>query len=258
MPHEVLKLKRANLEKQRSQKNDRGGADDWFVTKVAGEYIYISIYVKIYIQEYTQGIWVEIQEWQGPCYSDCRIKSKSLPFGRFMINHSPTQFAENAFWNQYKMTIKSVIPLILRLKHHLAICSFYGRCKGQNFWKDTLKADSVFRKRIYFIKVGIKTSQSKGRVTHFRLSGFSEKGFMWSETKFSGTSPYWDDRGPMFPPTRNSFSRVSRLSFVLDLAKEHASLSNHLDKQSDPFVTKAHMFPMFVFQILDFSQNICF
>ena len=39
VPHEVLKLKRANLEKHRSQKNDRGGADDWSVTKVAGEYM---------------------------------------------------------------------------------------------------------------------------------------------------------------------------------------------------------------------------
>ena len=62
----------------------------------------------------------------------------------------------------------------------------------------------------------------------------------------------------MFPPTRNSFSRVSKLSFVLDLAKEHASLSNHLDKQSDPFVTKAHMFPMFVFQILVFFAKHLF
>ena len=38
------------------------------------------------------------------------------------------------------------------------ILCFYGRCKGQNFWKDTLWADSVFRKGRYFMKVDIENT----------------------------------------------------------------------------------------------------
>ena len=40
--------------------------------------------------------------------------------------------------------------------------------------------------------------------------------------------------------------------FLFQFWPKSVSLSNHVDKQCDPFVTKAHMFPMFVFQILDF------